>query len=107
MSVVDATEIATSTEIEKFGRFALQACMLAGIYLWTLILAAKRSAQAPTTTTTMTSCSGNQQPNLLECEAAELALYLLEHRFSVNFICFDLQCSLHSIGLMVLSKVAE
>ena len=49
----------------------------------------KKSAQAPTTT--MTSCSGNQQPNLLECKAADLALYLLEHRFSVNFICFDLQ----------------
>ena len=41
---------------------------------------------------------------LAVCEASDLALYLLEHRFSV---CFDLQCSLHSIGLMVLSKVAE
>jgi len=52
------------------------ACRLA----WPLIiLAAKSNKQS-----TMTSSSGHQQPNIAECEAADLALYLLEHRFSVS-----------------------
>ena len=33
--------------------------------------------------TTMTTSGGNQ-PNLAECEASDLAMHLLEHRFSVS-----------------------